>query len=398
MKKLFEKCLISIFTFFPILIILERYIPFLSTILTGLVLISSLFIMLSKQNKIFIIKYTLVLFCYWYNLRYVTDVDLHRSYLIFLIYTMLIFDLCKNKDYIKNVFKAFYGKCELIEAQLWICMIINVITVFISYGYSDSYSQVWSLNAYKGIYVDPHQLGYRLCAMIILLNILILIKNRPRYIFLLVGFEILILLSGARVPTVMALILGLLSIKFMDIKIINKNKIILRYSHKIGIVAICICILIGIIGVLSQTSFIKKMQVTLAAQDFDSGRSDLKEIDLAYFKSADKDKQLFGSGTEKTYKLHKEKAYAEIWSHNDFLQILVGMGIVSLIIYAVSIISICIIFFFKKNIIYYLVGLSILFLAWSNGLFIHPRFVCMIPLLMATINTFEEVKYLELSK
>lgn len=398
MKKLVEKCLLGIFTFFPILIIIERYIPFLSTLLTGLVVIFSLFIILSKRNKIFIIKYILVFFCYWYNLRYVTDVQLHRSYLIFLIYTMLIFDLCRNKDYIDNVIKGFYGKCELIEAQLWICMIINIITVFISYGYSNDYSQVWSLNAYKGIYTDPHQLGYRLCAMIILLNILILIKNCPRYVFLLVGFEILILLSGARVPTVMALILGLLSIRLMDIKFINRNKIMLSYNNKVGIVAICICVFVGMVGAFSQTSFVKKMQVTFEAQDFDSGRSDLKDIDLEYFKVAEKDKQLFGSGTEKTYKLHKEKAYAEIWSHNDFLQILVGMGLISLIIYAISIVRVCLIFFVKKKIIYYLTGLSILFLAWANGLFIHPRFVCMIPLLIAIINTFEEMKYLEMSK
>lgn len=395
MKKLVERCLIIIFTFFPTLIILERYVPYLSTLLTGLVVVCGLTIIIASSKKFALIKYVVIFLCYNYSLKYVTDIGLHKSNLILFVFTMIVYDLCRNRQYISTLISNLYDKCELIEIQLWICLIINILFIFIPYGYSNSYSQMWSLNAYQGIYIDPHQLGYRLCAMIVLLNIIILLKNKSRYVFLLIGFEALILISGARVPMVMAFALGLLSIKLMDIKIVNRSSVTFSRMQKIIILVISVSMFAGALIAVSQTSFVKKMQVTLEAKSFDSGRSNLIDIDIEYYKNTNLDMQLFGSGTEKTYKLHKEKAYAEIWSHNDFLQILVGSGLITLVIYTISIIKVLFVFLKKNHWIYWIIGLSMVFLAWGNGLYIHPRFVCVIPLIIATIDDFEKMKYLE---
>ncbi|WP_455542989.1 hypothetical protein [Intestinibacter sp.] len=386
-----EKCYILMLAFFPILIIAERYIPLLGSALTGGVMVAAIVILLIRnKNKTFLIKYAIVGFAYYMSLKYVTDLDLHNSYLTFLIFTMLVYDLCRCKPFVDMLFENFYGMTELIEAQLWICLLINLAMVFVSYGYSTSYTQIWSLNAYQGIYVDPHQLGYRLSAMIVILNALILIKNRPRYIILLVAFEGLVLLSGARVPAVMAMALGLLAIKFMNIKFVSNTTINFRIKEKIIIALISIIFVCSGIFVLSQSSFVKKIQVTLGDEMFDSGRSDLKDADLEYFSIAPRDKQLFGSGTEKTYQIHKEKVYAEIWSHNDFLQILVGMGAITVALYTLGIFKAAITLIKRFNWIYLLNAFGIVFLAWGNGLFIHPRFVCVIPLLIATIDAFEK--------
>lgn len=396
MKKIAEKCLIIIFTFFPMFIILERYVPYLSTLLTGLVTVSGVIITMTSSKRTSLLKYIVIVLCYGYSLRYVTDVELHRSNLILLISAMVVYDLCKNKQYIYSLTSNFYEKCGLIELQLWICLAINTLLIFIPYGYSDSFSQLWSLKAYQGVYVDPHQLGYRLCAMIVLLNVIILLKNKSRYVFLLIGFEFLILISGARVPAVMAVALGLLAIRLMDIRYVNRSSSVFTRVQKLAIVIISVGAVIAVLVAVSQTSFVKKMQVTLDAKDFDSGRSSLIDIDMEYYKQADLDMQLFGSGTEKTYKLHKEKVYADIWSHNDFIQTLVGLGLITLIIYTISIMKVLFVFLKTRNWIYWFVGVCIVvLLAWGNGLYIHPRFVCMIPLIIATIKAFEDMKYLE---
>lgn len=390
--KIFQKYIMLIWSCYPTLIIIERYVPILGTLISGTFLLAVIGVIFFYGKKRVFIKYGILLYCYYFSKQFYVSSELHREIFIGLITTVAVFDLCRIKVFYEEILLEFREKSTLIEGQLWITLGINIIMIFIPFGYSNVYSDVWSLNAFQGIYVDPHQLAYKITAMIIILLPLILIYNKIRYVILLIGFLGLMVLSGARVPTAFGLIIILYAIKIMDIHFVSKRQIAFGYKEKVSIICMALLMCVAVFFTASHTSFVEKMQVTIKQNDFDSGRAGLVKIDKEYFDTAPRDKQLFGSGTEKTYELHREKAYANIWSHNDFMQLLVGNGLITCIIYSLSMFQMILLVMKKKKIIYILTALGIIFLAWMNGLLIYSRFVYVLPVFVAVQNAWETIR------
>lgn len=391
---IFEKYIIMIWIWYPILIMAERYISFIGTALTGTVLLAMLGIIVLKGKKRKLIKYLFLFYCYDYGKQFYIGSEVHRSIFIGLLVTVVVFDLCTIEDIKDSIFVCIDKNRNLLEGNLWINLIINSLMIFVPYGYSSVYSDIWSLNAFQGIYVDPHQLAYKTAALMILLLPLILMYHQPRYCLLLIGFTGIMVLSGARVPTAFGIVILCYGIKVMNIHFVNRKNISFRIGEKVIIIMMIWGVCMGSFFLLSNTSFVEKMRVTLSENDFDSGRAGLVQIDKEYFDSAPKDKQLLGSGTEKTYELHREKAYAYIWSHNDFMQLLVGNGLITCIIYAWSMLE-AIFIIVRKKILDILMGIGIFFLAWMNGLLIYPRLVCVLPVLIAVQNVWESMRVVD---
>ena len=371
-----KKFLAFVLSTYPILIIVERYIPILGTVLTAFGIFFSL-ILLCERNKKYILKYLIISGIVIFSCFTTTDLTIHLNHIKHLGLAFLVFDLCVNKDIIYEIKEYGLRYKRIIFFFVIINLIVNMIMLVSNYGYSSTYSESWGIRAFQGIYSDPHQCAYRTCGMLLVCTFLIdIIENKnKKYIFgCSMMFLILILMSGARVPAVLAVVIEILIIKKFKFKLIKKQLSMKQIlTVVIAISSILTILSVTSMAILKNTGFWKKMQNSMESSNFDNGRSHLQKVDLEYFNNLDVKNKIFGAGSEKTYLIHMKYFNMKIWAHNDFTQIMIGMGLIVLFLYCFQILKLRKITFDDK-ILKILFILSVIFVAWKNGLYIHPRF------------------------
>lgn len=362
-----------IIIFYPILLSVTRFIAIIDTILTASLIIL-LGILVTKKNKK-IIKYMILgsLFIMSTYIHY--DKSSHIEHVKVLLIFFLTFD-CYQMKYYEKFLDIIKKNSGIIIFQLVIIIIFNLISMFASWGYSDSYSESWGIRAFQGVYSDPHQAAYHLCAILIYLVSISNKKANIMYCMLVIIVEYCILMTGARVPTGLSIFIGI--IYFAD----NKTKIIVsRYNNSINtIVSYIPLMIVGIMGiylVLSYTSFGSKIINSSSSIHFDNGRSILRKQDINLFSKSTITRKLFGNGTGAVKSIHK----SGIWSHNDFFQIMCGMGLFVLIMYSFEYIKVIKDFLFNKKMLGIIYILLCAIVAFYNGLYIHSRLVFAIPIL-----------------
>ena len=117
---------------------------------------------------------------------------------------------------------------------------------------------------------------------------------------------------------------------------------------------------------------------------------DLKKVAIAFSGGIDTSFLLFYAnkvlGTENVLEYHGSFKYSSpIWSHNDFLQILCGMGLLMFLCYVWQWIKLLV--NVKKESFMSVLFVAILILvAFYNGLYIHTRLVFVIPLLLIFVK------------
>lgn len=267
---------------------------------------------------------------------------------------------------------------DIIVAELIIVLVSNLVFMFSAAGYSSKYGESWSFSAFEGIYADPHQCAYHICALLILLLWIANFEFKTYYYFVLLGYEYCVLITGARAPTIIALIIGLVFVVDHFVKPaswIDFAQVALRY------IVLGIAAAIALYYIMTKTNFGLKMLSGIGSSNFDNGRSLLRERDIALFTGSDLLHKLFGHGTDAVIKYHGSFSYSsEIWSHNDFMQILCGMGLIMLVIY-------CLYWgkrlyaSFSESILSILTVVIFIIVAFINGLYIHTRLTFVMPLL-----------------
>lgn len=268
-----------------------------------------------------------------------------------------------NKNILINIFKA--------------CSIIIFIYLFLNQGYVNK----WGGNNYFiGPFSSPHKMGYYLLglqAMDIFID-----KNfrKKSNLFYQSIFVILQMLTGARIPLLVSAITVLLALK----KYIKTRA---RFIIILIFLLIITLIIVFEKDIIKDIPFIQKFIYTEGKDSLSSGRDLIWKANLNVYKDSALYIKLLGNGM--LYSFYANLLYLnnEIWSHNDFIQILLGNGLIGLIIYCVMLLNLCRIY--KSEIL-----LIVLFiLAFFNGLFTYYFFGVMIIYYLMAIYNFKGEYY-----
>ena len=382
MKK-FNYTLVKYLTmFFPFWISLGRFIPVIDTIVT----FAFLYLLITDQSlkKKNIFKYFFILILFFISGIIDSNIKVHLDFVKPIMIILLVFDARDSKlyEYIYEHVKLF---SNFLTIQLAIILIINFIFIFIDAGYSMQYTEAWNLKAFQGIYRDPHQCAYHICALIVILTVVARDNNKLLNLLLICGYMYCASITGARVPTVLALYLTGIFIINHVINLYNKKKERINF---LKVLTFVIIIFISLILLIKYTTFGQKMVTSLVRDDksfninsIDSGRSILRKRHIELFKNEPLINKVFGYGSENLLQYHGSfRNSNKIWSHNDFFQILCGMGMLMFGVYIIYWIKL-----FKdvsKKSKFMSIFVVLLFaIAFYNGLFIHTRFVFLIPVI-----------------
>lgn len=373
-KIIYNTLLRYIIIGFPILISIERFVPQIATLLTASFLVILIFH--SCEKKQFWCKYPIVFMLIFITLALSAENERHVAHLKSIIIFFLALDSYWTGLY-ERVYSLIINNSQILKIQLWMILFLNVIFLALPYGYSGAYSEEWGVNAYCGIFSDPHQAAYRFCALMVIILITSSVRYSKYDYFLIICSLYLTMMTAARVPSVLALAIA--GVFLLDHKPSIKNDIVNKILSFLMLLVFC-CIVAYII--IAYTAVGRKILTSLQGVSFDNGRSGLRELDIKLFKQSNLMHKLFGYGTDYVIKYHGSVPYgAKIWSHNDFMAILCGEGVLFLILYCMLWIKQCVYAIKLKNILYLLMIVVCILVAFFNGLYIHPRFVIIMPAL-----------------
>ncbi len=387
-KKIKNTVELYLIMFFPIWISIGIFLPIAETILTFLFL----FVLLSEQilKKKTIIKYIFITVLFFISGLMNPDINIHLDHIKPMIIIFLTID-ARNSELYSRAYKHVERYSKSLIIQLLIILLVNILFMFLDLGYSNEYSGLWSLRAFRGIYSDPHQCAYHICALLIIFLIVAKKNSKICNLFLIFGYLYCTCITGARIPTVLALFFG--GIFFINY-VINPFKQQRIESKLLKLFILVIIAMFAVFLIMKYTSFGQKTIESFTIGDVDSGRSILRERDIELFKKGNIIHKLFGYGTATVLEYHGSFKYSnQIWAHNDFLQILCGMGLLMLLCYIWSWISL-LKSAKKESFMSVIFVIFLILVAYYNGLYIHTRLVFVIPLLL---NYFR-IKKLEDSK
>lgn len=363
------------FIWFPTWICLERFVPIAGTLLTLCMIV----VLASEQflKKKTFAKYIAIIILFVVSSYMYTSVESHNAHIKVLIVAFLALDARYNSLYNKAIFNIEKNK-QNIYFQLIAILLLNIIFMFLSAGYSTQYEAQWSVRAYQGVFSDPHQCAYHICALLVYLLWVSRDEIKLGHILCMLGYEVCVLSTGARMPTILALFIGgIFALQYLKNKFKNDlTNIILK-----GVI-VAAGVLIVLFLVMKYTTFGDKMLNAIINNNLDSGRSNMRAADIQYFMESDWYHRLFGHGTDAVIDFHGSRPYgAYIWSHNDFTQILCGMGLLMFSFYCITWIDI-IRKTLKTSIGSALMVILVVAVAFGNGFYIHSRFVFVFPLLL----------------
>lgn len=383
-KKIENTVELYLIMFFPIWISIGGFIPIIETIVTFLFL----FLLLSEQilKRKTIIKYILISILFFISGLMNPDISTHLDHIKPMIIIFLTID-ARNSELYSRAYKHVETYSKFLTIQLIIVLIANILFMFFNIGYSNEYSGLWSLSAFRGIYSDPHQCAYHICALLIIFLIVAKKNSKMCNYILILGYLYCTCITGARIPTVLALFLGVI---FFTNYVLNPFKKQRVESKLLKLLILLIIALLAVFLIMKFTSFGQKTVEALSNGSFDSGRSILRERDIELFEKGNIINKLFGYGSATVLEYHGSFKYSSpIWSHNDFLQILCGIGLLMFLCYVWQWIKLLVSVKRESFMSVFFVAILIL-VAFYNGLYIHTRLVFVIPLLLIFLKIRRE--------
>lgn len=232
----------------------------------------------------------------------------------------------QNKEYRKKLIDEFNRYTKFSDFTIYFSVVITVFCIITKIGYVKS----WDGMYYVGLSELTHTAASSLC----LVNALILF-NKNKKGFSWVSLLMMLLLSyaifetGARTYIISAVIIIYLYV--------HDAKEIKNYKHIVYPIIVVLCFII-----LSKSNIVDKINFSKTPDKYNkvdsltqqtSGRSTFWIIDLKGFVNGDLFDKLFGHGHGYTYYLNKTYYNLNVWAHNDFIQLIVGGGIITLLLY-----------------------------------------------------------------
>lgn len=347
----------------------QDLIPFipLNRICYLVIFVSTLIILLKKIKfrtfiSLFIVIVDLILVHLVYNVsEYILDYIYFITSLVWLLFLM-------NEERRKKLLNEFQ-KHEGINKFTIIFSIIIVVFCLVT---KTGYKSAWEGSYFVGFSSLAHTAASSMC---LICSLIVLNYNKDKFSWFGVLFLLILLYgifeTGARTFIIPALIFLYLYM--------TKNSKNLQLKYLIYALGLVVCIVI-----LSKSSIMDKFNFASTINQYNkvnaltqqtSGRTEFWLIDLNGYLEGNAFDKLFGHGHGYTYYLNKTYYHLNVWAHNDFIQCLVGGGIITLLLYLFTLFG-CSSKIVKKHkamdkIVFFI---YFFFPAFFNGLYNYPHY------------------------
>lgn len=363
--------LISLLIYYPLVISIE-YLFGLDFKLNYIYMIFILIIIIESKkmsakewvNLIFMILTIIII-------SYLNNKNILYSSIVDYINILLIFKLVVTLG-ITYIEKCFFDRRKTIKMMINFLIILNIIYFISPYGWDF----IWDGMQFKSIYKFPHDACYMFITLQVYCILLYNINKKTYYIFGVMIFCIFALFTNSRTPFFMS---AFISFYFLYKKSTNKVELIYIFIF-------CIILFlsfnyyfnfIDINNIPIINKFIRGKEIG----NITSSRNIIWDNVFGYYKEDTTIvSKLFGSGFGSSRVINEYYMHESLWSHNDFLEILVSGGIVQLLYYIINFNKVL----FKSNSLLFMI--IVYLIAFYNGFYVYHQIIFTIPLLILAIN------------
>lgn len=222
---------------------------------------------------------------------------------------------------------------QINTAAIYFCVALTVFALITKSGYQYS----WGSAAY---YVGFSSLTHTAASSLCLVGALILLMYCREKFSWKIMFFLLILCYGIFETGARTYIISALVIVYLYISNSKGSRKIKAFIYAVALALMVV--------VLSRSNIIDKFKFTSNIDQYNrldkltqqtSGRATFWIIDLKGFLDNSLFAKIFGHGHGYTYYLNERYYHLKVWAHNDFIQVLVGGGLLTLYIYLSSLIK-----------------------------------------------------------
>lgn len=299
-----------------------------------------------------------------YGISYLINVDFYGYiFLLFLLFT-----------YSQSDFLECLDECVLEEKKTRKVLIfyfgLLMFSVLFFNGLRSDTSWGISLPILYGPYELPHSLAYTLIIIYCIASTQFRINQKKIYLVFMVLSFLCMAWTGVRTGLIALLIIVLSD--FMSIRERNK-KICIFITFVLTLIFVAL-----FTDILSNNPIVLKTAGAVDNGSITNGREKFASYILDYYlHETTVAEKLFGIGISGIRKLMYVRWGVEIHAHNDFVNILVGYGIIGIIPFVFLLIRMC-----RKVEKWFFPLLILAFLAYGNGLYMYLSFTPMIPMLI----------------
>lgn len=387
LEKMFRKVLFFLILINPLLsLVLDRTNIYYYYILGPLISILLILILLKDKilHKQCIMAVYIFLMCIIYGILTSISLGKINNHMFNYFNTILLFIYCINDDNIQS-FKLFMLKnIKLIKFLVIFINLVEAYYIFTRNGYEFSYS--WRGTFFRGTSSIPHILSYLMLVVIIISICVMILENKKSFALWAIIPLYAIFESGARVTLLASsvFVLMLIDIIFSS----KKTRPVFKFLKAFIIMIILVYIFRDKI---IASDVWNKIIVRQKSENFSAGRTYMwKDLLHHYIYDSNIIQYFLGQGDDKTYYYNSINPYVAVsaWAHNDFVQILVGKGLLGLYLYINTGFKF-ILKLFDKNGNYYTLYIVffILLLSVLNGFYSYKDISLAIPFI-AILNEY----------
>lgn len=297
--------------------------------------------------------------------------------LMFILFLLLIYQFTKKRKI--NEFARFiikYNKIFLYVGVLF--TLIDVLNLFLKRGWYYS----WGNKSYISVFPNAHEAGYAIASHIAWFIVIYNFSNSPRKKYF-VNILILLNLVLSFLTNARTVFFATLAIVFLHFRVNVKNNKIYYLNLFFLLIVVCIVNYYKNFIVLESIPIVNKFIYGIETNDLSSSRSLIWSTIMDYRKNnfgiLD---NVFGKGFGTSIKITGSYLYGALWSHNDFIEVLVSTGIIGMGFYINSYFKI-----YRQTRSLWIVAILI-FMAFFNGLFIYSKFILSIPILILGFSKY----------
>lgn len=310
-----------------------------------------------KASSFFIVIYSV--FFLIYQVCFLKE-KLSSDTLSFVFFTVFLL-MASNDEFIDEMIREIICQKRLITVASVFYLVILVLSILDGRGITGT----WGIISLSGPYSLNHDFAYTLTVLFCLFSFLYRNKGGKIYFTLKWCFALLLITTGVRSAAI-----GLFILICFDFKKLSRKKKIVFLLLGIAL----FLILAGTTDIIHNNPLVQKNESAAATGNVTNGRVDFWRSDIEfYLQDTGIIEKLLGCGIGAIRTVNFQTYNMDIQAHNDFLNILIGYGLIG-IIYSIYLI---------KKYLKHVSGLLLLFilvLALTNG-FVMYSIVFSIPIL-----------------
>lgn len=363
-----DDILLMAISFYSFSTITQRLYPIsINRILTAFIIVMLCIRKTYRKDKLYVIFALVLLGLYTITISINKSQNIN-DFIYFFIAILMLIEFRDDKA-IQGLENAYSKRKSVIDKITFINLGIIVVELMMPMCYSNQ----WGEKYFCGLTNTAHTMASSVCLNMAFM-LLYLMKKRFRlsYLAILCVELVAIFSTGARI----FLIPGVIIIFYY---ISNKIK---KQEVKSLLYGVSILLLVTFfLGTGMYNKFVYAAtdpfgNATSFLESFTSGRSVFWLVDLEDYTQSNLIQQLFGHGFDYIYRLNLAKVAMEIWAHNDFINLLVSVGLSGLLLYIYVLRKL---FLFLKRSLrsnnYYLIMCYMLIPAFLNGFYTYAHYM-----------------------